>query len=228
MVGNGPSLNNINLELLNDYISIGCNSLYVGLIEKNVKFIPTILCSGGRTTGKYILDEYYNYISNKNNESIIMIHPSYLYHFNKNQVYDKGYKNLYYFSNLSNFELTKNINIVDKNIMAQNINVYSSKYKNVVSMISLLIAEKLGFKEIYMIGVDYNKNRLDHYYIENNKTKEGRYFSEQMEKNIIDLNMVGFKLRYNEFKNKNINLYLENKDSEINFIPYFNIYNLYK
>ncbi len=229
VMGNGPSLNNINLELLNNHITIGCNSLYVGLIEKRIKFTPTILCSGNFSTGKFIMEDYYTYIINDKEilEPIIVLHPSLLLTFDRKIIYDKNYKNLFYISNITRFKLTQNVDDINFELIKKNIKNYCSLYKNVVAMISLSIAERLGFKQIYMIGVDYNKNRLDHYYTENEDIKKSRYSIDDKEINAIKSHMEGFKKRYEELKEKNINLYLENKDSSINFLPYFDISKLY-
>lgn len=46
VIGNGPSLNNMDLSYLENEITITCNSFMEGMIEKGKYFVPSILCAG--------------------------------------------------------------------------------------------------------------------------------------------------------------------------------------
>ena len=216
ILGNGPSLNNINLQLLNNEMTIACNGFFNGLVEKKTKFIPTILCAGDRHYTKYFLDKDFNMIYNNGNTPIIIMHPSFssTYSISKINKYNfKKYHYIYNIYNFSKFKLTKSF--LSKKQINYNIKNYCKYYSNVIPMISMLIAQKLGFKKIYLIGVDCN-NVFNHFYTK--KTHVSKYYPSKSYNNIYN----GFKKRYFEFKYQNIEVYIHNKNSLINFIPHFN------
>ena len=219
IIGNGPSLNDIDLLKLNDYTTIACNSFYDGLIEKNINFLPTILCAGDYTMSKNILEKNFDIIHKY--DPIIILHPSFATKSYSTLLQSNfmQYSNIYNIYNFKKFKLTKSF--LSKERVIYNIKNYCRCYSNVIPMISMLIAQKLGFKKIYLIGVDCN-NVFDHFY--KKSTHTSNQYSSQGYSNIYN----GFEKRYSEFKYQNIEVYIHNKNSLLDFIPTFEIEELYK
>lgn len=46
ILGNGPSLKKMDLDILKDEITIACNSFMEGMAEKDKLFVPTVICGG--------------------------------------------------------------------------------------------------------------------------------------------------------------------------------------
>lgn len=222
IIGNGPNLKDIDLSLLRNHVTIACNSFYLGLYENNIKFVPTILCAGDIYATHNILTNYFNliYDENENYRPIIILHPTYITKIKNKNVLQQienniaKYEDIYNIQNFSKFILSKKS--ISLNNINNNLNKYCKIYRNVIPMISLLIAEKLGFKNIYIIGFDC-KNVFNHFY--NINTAVGYKYLPQNYKNIYN----GFKIRYEELKAKNINVYINNKESLVDFIPYFDL-----
>ena len=210
IIGNGPSINKIDLSLLNKDITIACNYFMVGMHEKRNSFVPTILCSGDRTCTYHIITRDRNLIRKKN--PIVIIHPSnklFLQNSIKYINHYRSYENIYSICNFNRFKLGKRF-IINREF---NINmVYCKKYRNVIPMISMLIAEKLGIREIYLLGCDFD-NFFTHFY--NKNTAVSGQYSKENYQNVYN----GFKKRRIELRRKNIKVYNCNPKSKLDIFP---------
>lgn len=233
IIGNGPSLSNIRLDLLKNYITIACNSFIYGLYENKLNFIPTIICSGDGFSTKYIYTDYFNllYDEDKDMQPILITHPTFSLNpsLNKIEINNsiknlKKYNNNYLIKNFDKFKLTKNM--IDNNILKNNIKNYCYKYGNIIPMISMLIAEKLGFKNIYLIGVDL-EDVDDHFYEKDKNLGDLKNFANNKKLRTDNLKM-GYKNRYDEYLSKDINIYINYTTQGLDYIPRFNIEDLYE
>lgn len=223
IIGNGPSLRSIDLPRLQKYTTIACNYFFTGIVEFNVKFIPSILCAGDRHVINNMFTSQFNLLHNnaRKYNPIIVTHISSI-QYNKPTLTQKinmeSYEDIYNIHNFERFDLSRKIPTKDQ--INNNVNTYCVNYRNVIPMISMLIAEKLGFKEIYLIGVDFD-NIFDHFYSKH--TSVSKHYTKTNYNNVYN----GFKKRYDDFQSKGINVYIENKKSLFDFIPTFDINELY-
>ena len=154
ILGNGPSLNKVDLSLLTKHIVVGVNLiLYSG-------FVPDFLCVSDRDM---IIDNYKNIINNKMNKGYYLISKTkdskfnHLLQSHKNVRLIDGFKENkqqrfpYIDPELKKFAITKN---------------------GVINDLAIGLAIYLGFEEIFLLGVDGQHGTNTHFYdcegIENN------------------------------------------------------------
>ncbi len=80
VLGNGPSLRDIDLELLKDEVTICCNSFMEGMAEKDKVYVPTIICGGDGSMLRDQIRENFQYdskgsYSKTKSEIIYIYHP---------------------------------------------------------------------------------------------------------------------------------------------------------
>ena len=210
ILGNGPSLKEIDLSLLKNEVVIGSNYLINGLSESNCNFIPTIISSGDQTCTMKIIDD--NNIDLINKNTTVMLHPTHKDQLIQNEVVHNGIysklknKEINYFliKRFDEFLLDKKFNTRPE-FMYNRIN-YCAIYRNIVSMINMLIAEKLGFKEIYLLGCDMN-NFTNHFYDYKSHTRLDRGPGDIYGDEGYRLVYKGFDTRKKDFDKQNIKVY---------------------
>jgi hypothetical protein len=129
--------------------------------------------------------------------------------------------NFFLIKTLSNFNLTKNIYSLLENSddIFQNVR-YTNRYYNVIPMISMLIAEMVGVKRMYLIGCD-GQNFDEHFY---DKQTGVELFSDlhDFRKDLYyKQTLNGFVRRQYEYKEKNIDVINCNTESKYNFYKMF-------
>ena len=208
ILGNGPSLNDIDLSLLKNEFVIGSNYILNGFSEINCNFIPTILGSGDSTCVSKIINDDNIHLINEN--TVVVFHPTNAKFMEEDkECQDKIYSNL----KKINYKFIKRFDDfwIDDKFMKKmdfkiNVEKYCFYYRNVVAMINMLIAEKLGFKEIYLLGCDMNKFTT-HFYKYKSHTRVDR--GPKFDYSILGYELVykAFNMRKNEFDKKNIKVY---------------------
>lgn len=83
VIGNGPSLNSVDLNLLENEFTIVCNNFMEGLTEKNKFFLPNIICGGDA----FMIKDFVNVN----------------FQFDNNNTYDKIKNKLIYIFHMSSF-----------------------------------------------------------------------------------------------------------------------------
>ena len=137
VIGNGPSLNNLDLTLLKDEITFGVNAIYLNYDK--MKFHPTFYV----IEDNLVAEDRCNEINNYKGPQIKFI-GSYL-----NHVIKKDEKTVY-------------INIRRNYIDKQNFPLFSencARFLGVggsVTYVCLQLAFYMGFSEVFMIGFDHN------------------------------------------------------------------------
>lgn len=249
VLGNGPSLNNFDINILKNDMTIACNYFAEGMKEKNKIFSPTILCAGDASFLRKFINSAKNEQNYINNNIIYIFHVGSLIkncynittwktlcvHENEcNCVYTKKKEldifqeiindnRIYLIEDFETFKLTKNLN--DLMFAKQNTKQilknfeYCRKYRNVISMISLLIAKELGISNIFLLGCD-GTNFDNHFY--NKQT--GKSLIDIKDNKFIYYKRVydGMKSRYDDFARNNRHIFSCN-DSSYDFIPKINI-----
>ena len=186
-----------------------------GLKEIGCNFFPTILCSGDTTCTEALINETNINLINK--KTILVIHPTnkqFWKESNHNQYYNNLKDHDYYF-----FKTFQPLNLDTKFIkyeeyMYNRLN-YCSTYRNIISMISMLIAEKLGFQEIYLLGCDMN-NFTNHFY--KYKSHTLAYKGDKYHYSLQGYQLVykAFHLKKKEFDDKIIRVFNCSKESSLN------------
>jgi hypothetical protein len=130
IVGNGPSLNNMDLSLLDDKFVFGLNKIH--LINKtNPLKVDIMVC-----VNEFVIQQSY--------DQIIKNAPKTFLKWNWKFLFKKRIKNVDYLN--SDLSFTRFSNDITKNI--------SEGYT--VTFVAMQIAFYLGFKNIILIGVDHN------------------------------------------------------------------------
>ena len=215
ILGNGPSLNNFNFNLIKNETTIACNFFLSGIHERKNNFIPTILCGGDIGFEKKLLTTDFNILNKK--QPILILHPSNPCFFKKSSTYNNNFnkiKHNYAISNFPKFTLQKSLNI-GLNKFRQNRQKYCVIYRNVIPMISMLIAYKLGFTKMYFLGIDLD-NVINHFYkFKSHTNKSLKKYPTSGYKNIHK----GFKIRYDQFQKIGITMINYNPNSCLNILP---------
>lgn len=166
IIGNGPSLQAKDLDKLKDEITFGTNKIF--FMFNNTKWRPTYYCCTDYLLAKNIIDDINN--MNEVKEKFI---PYKNIHFNDNNQI-KGERRIL-------------VNFNDKKRFPQN---FSEDISNevccghTVTYVAIQIAIYMGFKEIYLIGIDHNYSMykdINGKIIVNNKVKD--YFTEGYKNN---------------------------------------------
>jgi len=130
IVGNGPSLNKMNLSLLDDKFVFGLNKIH--LINKtNPLKVDIMVCVN-------------EFVIQQSHAEIIKNAPKTFLKWNWKFFFKKRNKNVHYVN--SDFAFTRFSNDITKNI--------SEGYT--VTFVAMQIAFYLGFKNVILIGVDHN------------------------------------------------------------------------
>jgi len=137
IVGNGPSLNDIDMSLLKNEITIGSNRVYLGFEKWGFEFNYWTIID------KLQVEEHLEEWNNPNNigEEVTKFIPF-------------EYKNL---MNLKNY-CPINFHYAYKNFPKFSLEPTNIYLGNTVVHMSLQIACIMGIKELYLIGVDHNYN----------------------------------------------------------------------
>lgn len=138
IIGNGPSLNVKDLNLLKNDLCFGCNKIFT--LFKETEWRPTYYC----ISDSKVLNKNYNEIVNLSLDYIFMaVSEIVRYHKVPNL------NNVYYIKQIiKDFypELPNYSEDITKGVYAGNTVIY----------FALQIAVYMGFKEIYLIGIDHN------------------------------------------------------------------------
>jgi len=130
LIGNGPSLNKMNLSLLNDYYTIGLNKIFL-LFDKSGMRIDYHVC-----VNKYVIEQCLS-------EFELMECPSFISYKHGRKLLNKKEK-FYFLGDIhSKWGFFEDIT---KGICQGNTVTYSA----------LQIAYFMGFKRVFLIGVDHN------------------------------------------------------------------------
>ncbi len=131
IIGNGPSLNDIDFNLIRNEFSFGSNRIY--LLQETKKFLPSFYVS----MNELVLEQYYHDISALPILKFI--------NWNRRHLFVQGDKNLAF--------LNLNLNLSDQFITDLSQPICSG---GTVTFVAMQIAYYLGFTEVYLIGVDHN------------------------------------------------------------------------
>ena len=137
VVGNGPSLKNTDLSLLNNEYSIGSNRIY--LFEESTGFIPTYFTIEDRLVAEDNSSEINNY-----DKTIKIIPHDLKYCLKSNNSIYINFKR-YYSRNLTSLVSKFSTDFYDH-----------CYWGGTVTYLNLQLAYYLGFKEVYLIGLDMN------------------------------------------------------------------------
>lgn len=161
ILGNGATLNKINLSSLTDDVVIGCNRiLFSG-------FTPTILCIGDKNS---LYDEYHKQLIDSPCHLVVGI-----------GVHNHLVHNL----DFPSHRISKVVNYAPKSFYRYDYSeIYSKDLQstfclgNVVSDISIPLAAYLGFKKIYILGLDsYQPYANSWHFYEREETPSVKYFT---------------------------------------------------
>jgi hypothetical protein len=134
IVGNGPSLNKMDLSLLNDKFVFGLNKIHL-INKSNPLKVDIMVCVN-------------EFVIQQSHSEIIKNAPKTFLKWNWKFLFKKRNKKVHYVN--SDFAFTRFSNDITKNI--------SEGYT--VTFVAMQIAFYLGFKNIILIGVDHNFSQV--------------------------------------------------------------------
>ena len=166
IIGNGPSLNETNLDFIGDSCSIALNRIDL-IYKKYSKWKPTYYIYGSNNVEKsQISSDWINSINNVSyfKKTTCFIHKRY-----KNKIISNR-ENIKFFNLVTENKASKSGKI-NKNIFSTNIVRRIDKSITSINM-ALQLAVHMGFKRIILLGVDLNfknlnnssKDHFDHSY----------------------------------------------------------------
>jgi len=129
LIANGPSLSKTNVNLLKNEITFGLNRIYLNY--PNMNFRPTFLVSINKLVLSQFADDF-------NNESMIKF-----FNWQSRKYFKKDSNTLYLEKNFCSKKFSKNIS-------------YSINPAATVTYAALQIIYFMGFKEVYIIGMDHS------------------------------------------------------------------------
>jgi hypothetical protein len=207
IIGGGPSINNMDLSLLNNEYTIVVNRGFL-LKDKGLK----------HATMYGISDE--NSITEYGNK----IDPSYADLFCSFRSVAFPFK-----ANTVQFPAVKHIrkvrNMMDGEFQLNAVEPLAGSFTVVLYM--LQVAVWMGFKEIYFIGIDNNFGSKKNLHWYKDSTQEQKNM-ESWNFNPSESNNIAFKNAYNILKMKGVNIYNAGIGGELNSIPrveYTNLFN---
>ena len=130
IIGNGPSLNEMDLSLLNDYHTFGLNKIHLIFDRKPFDLSYHV------AVNPYVIEQIKKEIVNLNCDSFLSYTPALI-----NRITSK---NIYYLGD------TKSNEFFYKDITK------GMRQGNTVTYVAMQLAYFMGFKNIYLIGVDHN------------------------------------------------------------------------
>lgn len=130
IIANGPSLKNINLKPLKNEITFGMNRIYLN--KDKMGYLPTYLV----VSNELVINQFYTEIE-------LLNCTTYLNWKSNKKIKDN--ENIHFFRNY--------LSLVDKFSLEGEKGFYSG---GTVTYICLQLAVQMGFKEIYLIGLDHN------------------------------------------------------------------------
>lgn len=133
IIGNGPSLNEMNLSFLNDYYTFGLNKIHLIFDRKPFNLSYHVAVNA------HVIEQSKIEIINLNCQSFLSYLPALINRVTSDKIYylgDTKYNQLFY------KDITKGMN-----------------QGNTVTYVAMQIAYFMGFKNIYLIGVDHNFNQ---------------------------------------------------------------------
>lgn len=128
ILGNGPSLNNTNLDLLKNKYAFGLNKIY--LLFGKTKFRPTFYVA----INKFVIEQSKNEIGGLKIPKFISFFSEELVNFDGNTMF---------LNDLTKPQFSKNVE-------------YGIYQGSTVTFVALQIAYYLGFTKVYLIGVDHS------------------------------------------------------------------------
>ncbi len=135
-------------------------------------------------------------------------------------------RNMYLIKDLESFVLTQNIHEmlgssskdIDRKVQIQRNFQYCNKYHNIVPLLSMLIAQQLGFKNIYLVGCD-GANLDKHFYAMSNIINTQLDDRDTHSKNkYYSTIYTSMRTRCEEYRDININITNCSNDSIYDFI----------
>lgn len=139
IIGNGPSLNKIDLSLLKDEYSFGVNSIF---LKEKEGFKPTF----------YTVED--SHVMHDNKKEINNFDTEYRFFPTKYKKYITNRNNTYFFNMNTGFYLnTSPYKYIPRFSVDASDQLYCGQS---VTIINLQLAYYLGFTEIYMIGMDFS------------------------------------------------------------------------
>ena len=140
IIGNGPSLNKIDLNMLKDEYTFGVNSIFIKY--KTEGFKPTF----------YVVED--THVMDDNTTDIDNFDTQYRFFPTMYKKYIKNKKNTYFFKmNLGFYASFSPYHEIPRFSVDASDQLYCGQS---VTIINLQIAYYLGFSEIYLIGMDFN------------------------------------------------------------------------
>jgi hypothetical protein len=142
IIGTGPSLNITNLSLIRDEIIFGCNTLYKGLDQWKLK------CRYYGISDIHVLRNHYTEIAKLDTTLFLALYAAREY--------------------LDNKEKYKDLNpIVIKNRVEEGFSLDPNKGihwgSSVIYDVGLHMCYYMGFKEVYLLGVDWDYSGMHHF-----------------------------------------------------------------
>ena len=197
ILGTGPSLSKVDLSLLNNHTTIGVNLILCS------DFIPDYICVSDR---EMIVDNYDKIIDDKMIDGeYFIVKPKDLNILNK-------------------LEKLKNVHLLDgfkeqgdirKPYIDENLKKFSMTKNGVINDLAISVAIHLGFKEIYLIGVDGEHGSKTHFYDHNEVVVDSIVRA--------DAEPITYELLLPMLKNLGVNLYNcspSNKHNELEYKKY--------
>tara|TARA_B100001093_G_C26860251_1_gene1029774 strand:+ start:7621 stop:8523 length:903 start_codon:yes stop_codon:yes gene_type:complete len=225
VLGNGPSLKKMDLNLLKDDIVIGSNGVYK--LFEDFYFRPSYLVfQDGLTIAKKA--EEINAL--KGIPKLVALHASHLIKRDTNTTF------FYLSDHLGWHEISPD----NKNIIRENLPQFSNNFSSVVSNLgnvshtALQLAYFLGCDPIYIIGCDHSHGELCkyfppghikitnenfHIFQQNHFTKNYYKLGDYIGVPLYDLETQGYKTAMNYLKNNNRKLINAGKSCNLDFIP---------
>jgi hypothetical protein len=206
IIGGGPSINNIDISLLNNEYTAAVNKGYM-LKDRGLHHVTLYGCSDKTAMldyGKEVPDDFYDYSCIFRNIMPIKMfkNPSYFGVYTKNSPKKAMYNGYFEFN-------------VKKPL--------AHSYTIVLQM--LQVAVWLGFKDIYFVGIDNNFRKLHnmHWYKDTNQEQQNMNnwnFSPE------EANAAAFEHAHQILKKKGVNIYNASMGGELETIPKVNFLEL--
>lgn len=218
ILGTGPSINNIDLGLLENEFTIVANDFCKGLNMTKKTLNPSIVCIANmREISEKMRENFYHDFNSSNSCNNIIMMTDILYHrayMTRYETSPEMYKKLkesiekYRFfcvSDIDKFNINKDITENENTINNSNKLKYRALYYHNVPLLCINVANYLGAKNIYFIGCDMPV-KTEHFYDKNynvsGQTMESIMKHKNQKKYWNEL-LNGYQLRMKQFSHIN-------------------------
>ncbi len=223
VLGTGPSILSVNLDLLKNEFTVSMNKFNYGLYLKNINFRSIISYISSTCETEFNLLNNFKFLESPVNGSDIIINGDITSFADKNIDIKKLNKtpNFYFIVNNNNFTLTKKLekSNLPKQKDADNDIKRKTSYNHIGALIIEDLAINLGVNEVYLIGLDF-PDFCDHFYDLNYNVQRS------MEQEMKDFNTTKYKAMtkngylkmIDNISKYNINLYNTGHFKNLDFI----------